>query len=254
MCKPGYCSDVDLGCHEGAYRMLSTPFRITTKTFGEDTPLYMTRDGKVKMGDPPSEASAIWHVSLSASGTKHLVTGAFRDVVLEEHEECADIVDGDGFPSKQCLNVVGQSSELRADTTGWRFELHSDFFNDRMGEGGVYLQIKNAHTGNYMFINPPPLEEAHVCIPGGARCPGEYAALLFSPPFPRDMLDIPDTLGQAADTYLWSYGLVVLVMIGIWRVYSNIEAKTSRFDDDLSWCIVIPLREFARAIGLRQNW
>lgn len=251
-CKPGYCADVDQNCHEGTYDMLSTPFRITTKSFGDDRPLYMTEDGKVKMGDPPSQAAATWHVSISPSGVKHLVTGAFRDVVLEEHEECTPIVGADGFPTRQCLTIVGHSSEPRADSTGWRFETHSDFYNKRTGETGIYLQIKNVHTGKYIFVNPPPLEEAHLCATGAAHCPGEYGALAFDPPFPSDMVDVPNPLGgEAAEAYLWTYVLVVLLMLCIYRTYSNIEAKTSRFDDDVTWCLIIPLREFAKCIGLR---
>lgn len=252
VCKPGYCADIDQNCHEGFYDMLSTPFRITTKSFGEDMPLYMTEDGKVKMGDPPSQAAATWHISIAPSGVKHLVTGAFRDVVLEESEDCTEIVDAEGFPTRACLTVVGHSSEPRADSTGWRFEAHSDFVDDRSGEQRVYLQIKNVNTGKYIFVNPPPRKEAHMCAPGSANCPGDYGALRFDPPFPTDMIDPPPTLGnEAIETYMWSYALVVMLMLCIYCSYSNIEAKTSRFDDDVSWCLIIPLRELGRCIGLR---
>lgn len=252
MCKPGFCADVDQGCYEGAYDMLSTPFRITTKDFGTDKPLYMTRDGRVKMGEPPSAAAAIWHVSVSHLGVKHLVTGAFRDVLLEEQHECTQIVDGDGFPSRQCLTVVGHSSDPRADSTGWRFETHSDYFDERSGETGLYLQIKNVNTGGYIFLQPPPMEEAHMCVSGAANCPGDYGALRFDPPFPLDMMDTEQLLGdEGASAYLWTYGLVLLMMLCIYRTYSSLEAKTSRFDDNLAWVMVIPLRNCAQCVGIR---
>lgn len=255
MCKPGFCADADMGCYEGTYDMLSTPFRITTKGFGQDMPLYMTRDGKVKMGEPPSEAAATWHVSVTRSGVKHLVTGAFRDVVLEEQTDCHTIVDSNGFPGRSCLSVVGHTSEPRADTTGWHFEHHSEFMDERSGDSGMYLQIRSVVTGSYMFIQPPPMDEAQMCVHGAANCPGDYGALRFDPPFPLDLVDSPFTIGEhSTNAYLWYYGLVLLVVICVYKTYSSLEAKSSRFDDDLSFILVIPLRNAAQCIGLRNRF
>jgi len=255
VCKPGYCADQDTHCHHGGYFMVDTVFSITTKStkYNSGHKLYMDEDGKVRLGEPRDEASARWQLWITPQGLKHFVTEKYAGGFMQEYEECAVGSEG-GYARRVCGTVVGRVARPRADEVGWHIEIHSEFTDVETGAKEHYMQLRSMHSSNFFFVSPLQ-QEARTCQPEAENCPGDYGALRFDPPLEGQLLDlIDDPPISARDGFnLWmsTYAFAIIMTCMVYCLYSKMDQKTTRYDDSLSWVLVIPFRECAKCIGLR---
>lgn len=240
MCSPGYCADLDMKCHSGTYLLVSDEFVISVQAWGEDQHLFMTSDGKVKIGTPADPRAAKWRIAVTKNNIKMLYCDLYPLSILTEYESCEKVVDSYGLTYDKCDIIVGHAPDPRADEMGWYIEVDLKVIHLGHGRHNPYVNIRSAHTGNLFYVDPQTMS-GRACDPTARNCPGTVGDFHFHPPlFGRVdiMLDnAPGTLPPALAMYGGTVVMALILTCCLGCVYTN-----NRF-------LKTFLRPFAKAFG-----
>jgi len=252
ICGPGYCADTDMLCHRGSYQIINEVFTITTKAYPEEK-LYMTADGKVKVGVPPDPRAAQWRISVTGKGVKILWTELYTNTILQEYETCSTMTDQFGLSFTKCALIVGNVPDPRAGEMGWYIEI----FGDQGGRFGmlpaeVYVQLRSVDTWDMFFISPFS-KEGRACEARGRNCPGDSGAFKFDPPLMERMDFVLDTAPGSLPPGLAAYRgtvIAVFILLGCLMCVFTADAKSL---SGVTKCLKIPLQQLARTLGVPQG-
>jgi len=249
ICGPDYCADTDNLCHRGTYQVINEVFTITSKAFPGEK-LYMTADGKVKIGIPPDPRAAQWRVSQTGRGVKILWTELYTNTIMQEYESCATMTDSFGLTFTKCSRIVGNVADPRADEMGWYIELAGAHKQLGMGLGEVHVQFRSATTWDYFYISPVT-KEGLACEARGRNCPGDVGAFSFDPPLVGRMdfyLDYaPGTLPPGLGAYSTTAAMALVLVCCLTCVYSADRKSKSC----ISGILMIPCEEIAVCLGFK---
>lgn len=264
ICGEGSCADKDGNCHRGSYLMINDVFTITAKAYGATEKLYMSPDGKVKVGNPPDPAAAQWRIAVTRDGAKILWSDAYTNTILQEYQSCASTTDSYGLSHTLCQRVVGHVPDPNAADMGWRIELYGDAPHDplrqfRKSGDDIYVQLRSIETANMLFISPLT-KEGLACEARGRNCPGDAGAFRFDPPLvPRTdiVLDSPGGMPTALSTYMGTCIMAFILACCMGCVYGALpnseQGAISKMVRGMSGCILIPCIQFSQVFGLTKH-
>jgi len=250
ICGEGFCADTDMLCHRGTYQVINEVFSIISKAYPEEK-LYMTPDGKVKVGYPPDPRAAQWRISVTGQGVKLLWTELYTNTIMQEYESCSTMTDMYGVSFTKCVRQVGHVQDVRADEMGWFIELHGDLGAQKHIGPNLeeFVQLRSANTWDMLYISAST-KEGLACEARGRKCPGDSGAFRFDPPL-LQRLDFnidsaPGTLPGNLSAYF-----VTACMAGILICCLNCAFRTAGIHTPMRNLLLIPCFEMARALGYR---
>lgn len=252
ICGPGHCADTDRLCHRGTYQMVNEIFTITTKAYPNEK-LYMTPDGKIKLGYPPDPRAAQWRVSMTGQGVKILWTELYMNTIMQEYESCATVTDSFGLSSTQCSRIVGNVPNPRADEMGWFIELFGDVGHQRLGlQPESHVQIRSASTWDMFYIDPLT-KEGMACETRARNCPPESGAFKFDPPLVGRMDFVLDYAPGTLPPGLAAYTTTVMAAGILVFCVSCVFASDRKSKGCCTDCLLIPFREIASHFSFGQG-
>lgn len=255
ICGPDHCADTDMLCHPGSYQVINEVFTITNKAFPQEK-LYMTPDGKVKVGWPPDPRAAQWRISVTGHGVKLLWTELYTNTIMQEYESCSDLTDQWGLTFTKCMRLVGHVPDPHAAEMGWYIELYGDMgMSQHLGmQTEEFLQLRSANTWDMFYISPLT-KEGVACEDRGRDCPGDFGAWMFDPPLlQRVDLQIdtaPGTLPGNLASYFTTVGVAILLMFCLACAFNTAHHAKAR--GEMRSCLLLPCFEFAKAMGYKHG-
>jgi len=265
VCGEGYCADSTGVCQLGNGRVLGDSFKITTSLYGPDFYLFMTADGQVQLGQPPTAQAALWRISVGQDGVKQLWTEAYAQDILLGYEQCVATLQN-GLTYESCEQVIGHIPNAAADQGGWRIEMHPDSLGKMMwnpfsmlsrttnfisrrwlGKSASEKESASAHTSSdfammlrsakdqsVLFISPTN-SMARACKQTSKSCPGDYGALIFDPILSSaaNMFVIDHTPFTNRDSYIFGalFCSILSVTCCICLLQFRYDQPETRFDD-----------------------
>lgn len=251
ICGEGYCADTDLLCHRGSYQVINEIFTITTKAFPGEK-LYMTPDGKVKIGVPPDYRAAQWRISVSGQGVKNLWTELYSDTILQEYESCQTLTDAYGLSFSNCDKIVGHTKDPRAGEMGWYVEIFGDGNPMKLGVPETSLQLRAASSWNMFYIDWVT-KEGKACETRARNCPGDSGGFIFDPPLLGRMDFAIDRASGSLPPGLSAYRNTVGIVLVLFCCITCVFSTSSSTIKSAGHCLMIPFHQFARSMGFQQG-
>lgn len=250
ICGPGFCADTTLLCHPGTYEVVNDVFTISTKALPQER-LYMTPDGKVKMGWPPDPRAAQWRISVTAQGVKLLWTELYTKTILQEYESCTTVADAYGLQYTKCSRIIGHVPNPKMEEAGWTVEMYEDDVQRVLGGGAKnYVLLRSSSTWDIFYISPLT-KEGMACEARGRDCPGDLGAFTFDPPlFGRIDFVFDNAPGRLAGG-LSFYTVTVIVAVILICCVGCVFSVDKRQRSCIATCLLIPFSTCARQIGFK---